>query len=102
MTYRTQRIFIEALGQPQAVRAQLAQRILQSLQREGSTAKNPLISTGLQPGVSGRRVSSAVSTASRVRGKAVKTAKVSHSRQVTGLKPGANEKAPARAGLDHG
>jgi hypothetical protein len=51
----------------------------------------PLISTRLQPGVDGRRVTPAVSTASRARGKAVKTAGCSFGRWVTGLKPGANE-----------
>ena len=54
--------------------------------------KQPLISTGLQPGVGGRRVSSAVSTASRSRGKAVKAAGRSLGRRVTGLKPGVNER----------
>jgi len=54
--------------------------------------KQPLISTGLQPGVGGRRVSLAVSTASSARGKAVKTAGRSLGRRVTGLKLGANEK----------
>jgi len=54
--------------------------------------KQPLISTGLQPGVGGRRVTSAVSTASRARGKAAKAAGRSLVRRVTGLKPGANER----------
>ena len=54
--------------------------------------KQPLISTGLQPGVSDRRVSSAVLTASRARGKAAKAAGRSHGRQVTRLEPGANER----------
>jgi hypothetical protein len=53
--------------------------------------KQLLISTGLQPGVGGRRVTSAASAASRVRGKAVKTAGRSLGQRVTGLKPGANE-----------
>jgi hypothetical protein len=55
-------------------------------------SKHPLISTRLQPGVGGRRVVSAVSTASRARGKAVKTAGDSLGRRVTGLKPGVNER----------
>jgi hypothetical protein len=54
--------------------------------------KQPLISTGLQPGVGGRCVTSAVSTASRARGKAAKAAGRSVGRRVTGLKPGANER----------
>jgi len=54
--------------------------------------KQSLISTGLQPGVGGRCVTSAVSTASRTRGKAVKTAVRSLGRPVNGLKPGANER----------
>jgi hypothetical protein len=54
--------------------------------------KPPLISTGLQPVIGGRRVTSAVSPASRARGKAVKTAGCSPGRWVTGLKPGVNEK----------
>ena len=54
--------------------------------------KQPLINTGLQPGVGGRRVSLAVSTASPARGKAAKAAGHSLGRQVTGLKPGANER----------
>ena len=54
--------------------------------------KQSLISTGLQPGVGGRRVTSAVSTASRARGKAAKAAGLSLGRRVTGLKPGANER----------
>ena len=54
--------------------------------------KQPLINTRLQPGVGGRRVTSAVSTASRACGKAVKTAGRSLGRRVTGLKPGVNEK----------
>jgi hypothetical protein len=53
--------------------------------------KQPLISTRLQPGVGGQRVTSAVSTACRVLRKAVKTAGRS-STSVTGLKPGANER----------
>src|ERR1039458_10000417 len=54
--------------------------------------KQPLISTGLQPGVGGGRVTPAVSTASRARGKATKAAGSSLGRRVTGLKPGANER----------
>ena len=54
--------------------------------------KQPLISTGLQPGVGGRRASLAVLTASRSRGKAAKAAGRSLGRRVTGLKPGANER----------
>ena len=54
--------------------------------------KPPLISTRLRPGVGGRRVASAVSTASRARGKAAKAAGCSPGRRVTGLKPGANER----------
>jgi hypothetical protein len=50
-----------------------------------------LLNTGLQPGVGGRRVSSAVSTASRTRGKAAKAARRSVGAFVTGLKPGTNE-----------
>ena len=50
-----------------------------------------LINTGLQPGVSGRRVSLAVSTASRARGKAVETAGTVRVRQTTGLKSGVNK-----------
>ncbi len=54
--------------------------------------KKPLISTGLQPGVGSRRVTSAVSTASRARGKAAKAAGRSLGGLVTGLKPGVNER----------
>lgn len=54
--------------------------------------KQPPISTRLQPGVGSRRVPSAVSTASRARGKAVKTAGRSLGRRDTGLKPGVNER----------
>ena len=57
-----------------------------------TSACQPLISTRLQPGVGGGRVSSAVSTASRASGKAAKTAGRSFGRRVTGLKPGANER----------
>ena len=54
--------------------------------------KQPLISTGLQPGVRGWRVISAVSTASRVRGKAVETPGSPLGRRGTGLKPSVNER----------
>lgn len=53
--------------------------------------KQPLINTGLQPGVGGRRMASAVSTVSRAHRKAAKAAGRSLSRRVTGLKPGVNE-----------
>ena len=53
--------------------------------------KQPLISTGLQPGVRHGRVATAVSTASRARGKAAKAAGRSLGRRFTGLKPGVNE-----------
>lgn len=56
----------------------------------------PLISTGLQPGVGGGCMTSAVSTASRMCGKAVKTAGCFLGRLGTGLKPGANEKKATR------
>jgi hypothetical protein len=56
------------------------------------TSAQPLISTRLQPGVDGRRVSLAASAASRARGKAVKTAGNSLGRRITGLKPGVNER----------
>ena len=51
-----------------------------------------LINTGLQSGVMGSCASSAVSTASRARGKAVETAGRSFGCRVTGLKPGVNER----------
>jgi len=54
--------------------------------------KQPLISSGLQPGVGGWRVTSAVSTAFRARGKAAKAAGRSLGRRVTGLKLGVNER----------
>ena len=56
---------------------------------------HPLISTRLQPGVDGRRVTSAVSTASCARGKAVETAGSFLGKRFTGLKPGANERSEA-------
>jgi hypothetical protein len=51
-----------------------------------------LINTGLQSGVMGSCVGSAVSTASPARGKAVETAGRSFGHRVTGLKPGVNER----------
>ena len=50
------------------------------------------MSTGLEPGVGGMRMTSAVSTAFPARGKAAKAAERSLGRRVTGLKPGADEK----------
>ena len=72
-----------------------AYRALDEKEQKPKRSNKPLINTGLQPGVGGRRVTSAVLTASRVRGKAVKTAGCSLVRRVTGLKPGANERRNA-------
>jgi hypothetical protein len=59
--------------------------------RKQTRASRLLINTGLQSGVGRRRASLAVSTASRPRGKAVRTAGHSLVRPATGLKSGVNE-----------
>ena len=68
-----------------------AYRAVNRVTQNRRQTKPLLINTGLQPGVSGRRMSLAVSTASRSRGKAVKTAGTARVRQTTGLKSGVNE-----------
>ena len=70
-----------------------AYRAVNRVAQNRRQTKPLLINTGLQPGVSGRRMSLAVSTASRSRGKAVKTAGTARVRQTTGLKSGVNENA---------
>ena len=68
-----------------------AYRALDEMDKKRRRTNESLINTGLQPGVSSRRVSLAVSTASRMRGKAVKMAGRSVVRSATGLKSGVNE-----------
>jgi hypothetical protein len=80
---------VKCVPAEQAIRN--AYRALGRVTQNRRQTKQPLINTGLQPGVGGRRVSLAVSTASRARGKAVETAGNSRVRRDTGLKSGVNE-----------
>jgi Protein of unknown function (DUF2442)/Putative addiction module component len=80
---------VKCVPAEQAIRN--AYRAVNRVTQNRRQTKPLLINTGLQPGVSGRRVSLAVSTASRARGQAVKTAGTARVRQTTGLKSGVNE-----------
>ena len=76
-------------GETSSARVQSSRKKLSGTSRR---ATNPLISTGLQPGVGRANGSGAVSTASCANGEAAEAAEDVLSAEYTRLKPGANER----------